>query len=498
MIRTFGLAALALLAASCAEEVNTSYVEKERLALREWMELNRPELLENYQEEGGYWVDVLEPGSDEAAPIRDTACWVRFTFTGRNLGGDIVLTRNETDARLVGSYTPFTRYVPYYKYYAGDTNTALLEGTYLSMHNRLKLGAAYAEARGLEREVELRCGSKVTLYMPSTVVGDGGVTGSGGYEGQSGYALKSGRPFVATLEITDTVYNPLRREGVDVDDFARNNGGLKPVKPRAAAAVRAGEGDYPIYDPNNPYYDGFAWRNAADSIPQVYINVIYKPTERFRYPEIYASQYEPYSDFERLEQAICDTLVNRFGPYDGPQKLKSDSVTLNGTAKIWYIARFLDGFVLDSNIPGVRGLVFGEKEAKGSVESYTPSRGGMIEAFYYSIPVLRYGQWAAILTTSTNAYGAAGKAGTTSTTSTGGSNYSDLLNYYNYMQAYYGANGYYNGMYNDYYNNYMFGLYNNYNVPNQSDKVTTTTVQTEVPSFTPLLFQIYIEPKAEK
>ena len=65
------------------------------------------------------------------------------------------------------------------------------------------------------------------------------------------------------------------------------------------------------------------------------------------------------------------------------------------------------------------------------------------------------------------------------------------------MQAYYGANGYYNGMYNDYYNNYMFGLYNNYNVPNQSDKVTTTTVQTEVPSFTPLLFQIYIEPKAE-
>ena len=77
-----------------------------------------------------------------------------------------MLTRNETDARLVGSYTPFTRYVPYYKYYAGDTNTALLEGTYLSMHNRLKLGAAYAEARGLEREVELRCGSKVTLYMP--------------------------------------------------------------------------------------------------------------------------------------------------------------------------------------------------------------------------------------------------------------------------------------------------------------------------------------------
>ncbi len=348
------------------------------------------------------------------------------------------------------------------------------------MHNRLKLGAAYAEARGLEREVELRCGSKVTLYMPSTVVGDGGVTGSGGYEGQSGYALKSGRPFVATLEITDTVYNPLRREGVDVDDFARNNGGLKPVKPRAAAAVRAGEGTIRSTIPTTPITTAFAWRNAADSIPQVYINVIYKPTERFRYPEIYASQYEPYSDFERLEQAICDTLVNRFGPYDGPQKLKSDSVTLNGTAKIWYIARFLDGFVLDSNIPGVRGLVmvFGEKEAKGSVESYTPSRGGMIEAFYYSIPVLRYGQWAAILTTSTNAYGAAGKAGTTSTTSTGGSNYSDLLNYYNYMQAYYGANGYYNGMYNDYYNNYMFGLYNNYNVPNQSDKVTTTTVQT--------------------
>ena len=122
--------------------MNTSYVEKERLALREWMELNRPELLENYQEEGGYWVDVLEPGSDEGGAHPRYRVLGALHLHGPQPGGDIVLTRNETDARLVGSYTPFTRYVPYYKYYAGDTNTALLEGTYLSMHNRLKLGAA--------------------------------------------------------------------------------------------------------------------------------------------------------------------------------------------------------------------------------------------------------------------------------------------------------------------------------------------------------------------
>lgn len=502
--RACAVAAGVLILAACAKEGSTSYTEQEKLALDAWMRINRPELLENYQETGGYYVDVEKLGATDSKPINDTACWVRFTFTGRNLGGDIVLTRNEMDARQVGTYTKFTHYVPYFKYYAGEVNTQLIEGTYLAMHNTLTLGEEYAAANGYPRSVSMRYGTKVTLYLPSTVVSSGGVSGSGGYEGQEGYELKSGYPFVVTMEITDTVKNPLQREGSVVDAFAETNGRLKPLETgtngnaswlRLRGARAAGS--------DNPYDDGYAWRNAVDSIPQLYVDLTYAPTDTYEYPHVYPSIYAPYSDFAKLEQDICDTLVNRFGTYEGVQALDSDSVTLDGKAKIWYIGRFLDGFIFDTNIPGVRRLIYGETKTTGSPLEYTPSgtTTKLIDAWYYSVPILRFGQWAAILTTSTNGYGASGKSGATETS--GGSssvNYNDYLNYYSYMNSYYGSNGYYGGYYNDYYNNYMYGLYNNnYNSTTSNNTTsTTTTVSTEIPPFTPLLFQIYIEPANEE
>lgn len=497
------LGATALLTA-CVKEGESSTIERERLALQEWMEIYHPDLVENLQSEGGYYVDVEKLGDTESRPINDSACWVRFTFTGRNLAGDIVLTRSETDARQVGSYSKFTHYVPYYKYYSGEVaNSQLMEGTYLAMRNPLTLGEAYAAERGYPREVLMRYGTKVTLYMPSTVTG-GEVSGSGGYEGQEGYELQSGKPFIVTMEITDTVHNPIQREGSEVDDFAETNGGLKPVENtdnkaialrRAAGASRSGS-----------YDDGYRWRNAVDSIPQVYVDLTYKPTDRYVYPSVYPSIYAPYNNFDQLEQDIADTLVRRFGTYEGVETLQSDSVTYDGTAKIWYIGRFLDGFIFDTNIPGVRRLIYGETNPKGEALSVSPSSEtwSYIDAWRYAIPVLRYGQWASIVTTSTSAYGSNGKAGSTTTTSSGSSSslndYYNWLSYYNYMNSYYGGGGYYDGYYNSYYNSYLYGMYyNNYNTntSNSNSTTTTTTVETEIPPFTPLLFQVYVEPQDE-
>ncbi len=497
----------AWLLASCMKEGETSTVEREQLALKEWMQIHHPELVENLQSDGGYYVDVERLGDTEGLPINDSACWVRFTFTGRNLAGDIVLTRSETDARQVGSYSKFTHYVPYYKYYSGEVfNSQLMEGTYLAMRNPLMLGETYAAERGYPREVLMRYGTKVTLYMPSTVTG-GEVSGSGGYEGQSGYELQSGHPFIVTMEITDTVRNPIQREGAEVDDFAEINGGLKPVdvasgtsmqqRRRVAGLTRSGS-----------YDDGYAWRNAVDSVPQVYVDLTYRPTDRYTYPAVYPSIYEPYNNFDQLEQNIADTLIRRFGTYDGVESLQSDSVTYEGTAKVWYIGRFLDGFIFDTNIPGVRRLIYGEPNPKGEALSVMPSseNWNYIEAWRYAIPVLRYGQWASILTTSTSAYGSTGKAGSTTTTSSGSSSslsdYYNWLSYYNYMNSYYGAGGYYDSYYNSYYNSYLYGMYyNNYNSSNSSNSnstTTTTEIETEIPPFTPLLFQVYIEPQQEE
>ena len=58
-ILLFGLTTLC----SCAEEPDNAYPgNTQNKALKAWMTQNRPDLLENYQEEGEYYVDVVSLG----------------------------------------------------------------------------------------------------------------------------------------------------------------------------------------------------------------------------------------------------------------------------------------------------------------------------------------------------------------------------------------------------------------------------------------------------
>ena len=87
--------------------------------------------------------------------------------------------------------------------------------------------------------------------MPSSVVGNGV---EGGYEGQTGYSLSAKRPFIVTMEICDTVSNPVEREGTNVDEFCENNGGLqvysKAEDDKDTEAVQKPED---LEDPEHPY-----------------------------------------------------------------------------------------------------------------------------------------------------------------------------------------------------------------------------------------------------
>ena len=488
-----------LVLTSCAKEETGSYDKYETIALQAWMKLNRPELLENYQENGGYYVDVIEPGTRQAAPVNDTVCWVRFDFSGRDLKGNIVLTRREQEAKQMGTFTKYTHYAPYYRY-CGTENLSLLEGTHLAMRNTLTLGQAYFEANkgrlGIDKpEILLREGSVVDLYMPSTVVGSGGVQGDGGYEGQ--YSLSAGRPMIVRMEIRDTVKNPLKGEGTEVDTFCEQDGGRKVYDTKENKRPEKAD------DLNHPYNVPEQWVNVCDTVPQLYADFRYTPERKISFPAAirYKSIYEPYSQFDKLEDDIAKALVERFHkdePYEGILKLEGDSVTLDGKAKIWYIGRFLDGFIFDTNIDEVKKLVYGEVIKKGSAYSYTPSSGEAISAWYYTVPHLKFGQWAAIATTSVYAYGASGVVGGSSS-SGGSSGYSDYYNYYNYYNSYYGNNGYYGGYYGDYYGGYYGGYYNNYDYSGSSDDETESAkkIDTEIPPYTPLIFQIYVEPEEE-
>ena len=186
-------------------------------------------------------------------------------------------------------------------------------------------------------------------------------------------------------------------------------------------------------DPEHPYNEtSTRWVSACDSIPQVYVNVRYNPAEpgdQLSFPAPYHVGYEPYvseASVRDIDMQIAEALKKRFHgegddyeKYEGVKKLEADSVTLEGTAKIWYIGRFLDGFIFDTNIDEVKKIIYGEVAQTGTALEYTPSSGGMIQAFYYAIPNLKFGQWAELITTSTNANGTSGNSGSSSSSTTG-------------------------------------------------------------------------------
>lgn len=486
------LSALTLLFVGCADPQERLYDGIEGQALEGWIEKYHPELLSNKQEDGEYYVDILDAG-DPAKPVNDTVYWVRLEFTGRDLAGNVCLTRDELTARQVGSFTKYTHYVPFYRY-CGDESSNLLDGMHRALRNPLKLDADYAAERGLESEVTLGLGAEVMLYMPSTIVG--GLSGSGGYEGQDSYSLSSSRPLIVRMKVVDLVKNPLEAEGEEVDAFAQENGGLKPIeKSESDNTTTTSRG---AEEPQ--YNDGYAWRTANDTIPQLYINHTYCPQveveKLLKYRSTYRSGVAPYNDMAALDKKINQALLDRFG--EGT--LDGDSVKMNGMATVWYIGRFLDGFIFDTNIDEVKELIYGKVESEGSAIGITPGedKDSYVASWFYTIPQLRYGQWAAVVSTSTYNYGATGQEGATTTnTTTSGydSSYYDMINYYNYMNSYYG-NSYYGGYYGGYYDYYNYGYYDNYYYDNSNiTTTTTTTVSTEIQSYTPLLFQIFIEKK---
>lgn len=493
--RLFAILAGVVLFASCADKEARSYNELENLSFKEWMKKYHSDLVENYQEDGAYYIDVINLGDGDKPAVKDTTCWVRLEFTGRDLGGNICVTRDELRARQVGSFTKYTHYVPLYRLCGENSSGGLIDGLHRAMSTTLKLGDRYAADNNLPAEFDMRIGTELDIYMPSSIVGS--LSASGGYEGQligeTVYTLSSGRPLIAHVKIVDIVKNPLEWEGGEVDAFAEENGTLKPVVKDEDSSEQT---QMTRGEEEPQYNDGYAWRSAVDSIPQLYINHTYKPSvdrsKMFKYRSQYLSALPPYNDLATLEEKINEKLLERFG--EGT--LKGDSVKMDGTARIWYIGRFLDGFIFDTNIDEVKELIYGKVESTGTAISITAEsdKGAYVDSWYYSIPQLRFGQWACVLGISTYNYGSTGKTGETTVSTSYDSSYYDMINYYNYMNSYYG-NSYYGGYYNNYYDSYYYGYYDDYYYSNnyQQSSTTVTTISTEIQSYTPLLFQIYIE-----
>ena len=478
---------------SCINEESISNEEREKISLEAWIKLNKPELLDNYQEEGGYYVEILDGDKDENIPVsadgndygsqplmeQDT-CWVYCNMTGRDINGAICMTRDGKLADMCGTFSYSTHYVPFVNY-CGENNMGLLEGTYLSMRHELKIG---------DTTYKMHRGSKVRLYLPSSIAyGENGSQTEGGYEGQ--YSLDASRPLILDIEVLSAIKNPSELELSMVKSYIGwEDPWVQATKPESE---KTDENDDLTL---KGLYYSYAYNPATDNTYNYrYMQPHLKGTNN---PYVDNKKYS-YGNMPFINQQINDILLKRFGKgLDASQRGEKNIVTKDGRADVWYVLRFLDGFVVDSNIAEIRTLVFGEQDPVCEVFSYSPSddegkgeeERQAIGAWYYCIPQMHYGAYGQIVTTSGYAYGAAGMSGTTTTetSSSAAASYYNAMNYYNYYNSYY-------NYYGSYYNYYDYNYYNyNYNYSTDEETTTTTTISTEILPYTPLVFTIFVEP----
>lgn len=209
-----------------------------------------------------------------------------------------------------------------------------------------------------------------------------------------------------------------------------------------------------------------------------------------------------------------------------PFPIARDTVGENAKVKLYYTGRFLDGFLLDSNIDSIQLKERGEITNVGPFEWDMAADTAVIAAFKH-IKNLCYGDHFRMIFTSAYGYGAAGQAAQYSTSAVSNSfSYSDYLQYTSYMDYMYDMYGYgggydmgyggmgyggmgyggmgYGGMgygssmssyYNFLYSNYFDLYYSGYG--DTSTDSEDTYVSTEVLPYTPLIYDIYILPKDE-
>ena len=190
--------ACAMALTSCVKSSEMEFHEVERIALQAWIEQHRPDLLENYQEDGGYYVELLDRGVADSLPVSDDNAWLWFDVTCRDLSGNVCLTRDADQARMQNAYTEYTHYVPFFLF-CGKDNTSMLEGTHMALRNKLKIG---------DEEYSVRYGTKMRLYLPSSIAaGPQGMGGDGGYEGQ--YKLDADRPMIVDVNVWGHINNPV-------------------------------------------------------------------------------------------------------------------------------------------------------------------------------------------------------------------------------------------------------------------------------------------------
>ncbi len=134
--------------------------------------------------------------------------------------------------------------------------------------------------------------------------------------------------------------------------------------------------------------------------------------------DVRADEQQQVQDYAltHLGLAAADSLKQYYYLKTEPLDAAADSIKADSTVKFYYIKRFLDGTIYDSNIDTVIQRVFkGYKYTLPTAAiSYKPSNGTQMPAIYDAVTHMKYDSWGRFVFTSDYAYGYAGLTPSTS------------------------------------------------------------------------------------
>lgn len=208
VLKSLWIAAAVVAVAACAKAESSDYTVTERISLDSWMKLyvDSPDL-EKW--DNGMYVQWLHHGDGDS--LAEAGDWVRVNFNGMTLQKDIFYTRSEQTARLQGTFTRHTHYVPYF-FYLNDPNNTTIDGIYDIL-------------------LKMRVGDKVRIYLPSDLAyGSSGYSNDEnvGYSGQ--FSLDGNVPVIIDeLELIEMSTDPIVEERVGVEAFVAEQWNINPA-----------------------------------------------------------------------------------------------------------------------------------------------------------------------------------------------------------------------------------------------------------------------------
>ena len=255
-----------LIFSSCAVREEESYENIERKALESWIKRNAPSA--KPLGETGVYYEVLEK-PETTGDINVRGKWIDVEYTLRDINGDIVYTRSETAARLLGTYDAYTHYVPARLYVASNPGTSNIPlGMYQALTN-------------------IPQGETWRVYVPSDYAfGAYGFKAGNGYAGQK--TLGSNVPLIIdSMRIINVVDNP-QAEGVEA------------IKKLVTAAKPEGWGKMPGDTVRkNMYMEIYRRINSMDTVAMnTSVYIYYKAR---------------YLDGKLLTSNVDSVLLNNFG-----------------------------------------------------------------------------------------------------------------------------------------------------------------------------------------